>query len=210
MRIAVTDHFLNDLRDQSKSVQNKCHALLREIRGTSAAQFANSAQPGWRLHRLRSSPFVSVSVDMATRILCKVQGDEIQLHRLLRHDAYEQPHVNQNEQNRSTAAVVEGRIGPLDVFGALCALGVREADAIALRGASTEDALLDALSMVGASVRDLALSLYETSGLVLPRTRLRVLGADDELAAVLEASTAEWEVYLHPSQHFIADAPAGG
>jgi len=95
------------------------------------------------------------------------------------------------------------------VLPSLLALGVPEEKVAPLKNVRSEDDLLEALCELDESQRELALSLYETSGLVVPRTRYRLFQENDDLELALLGKQKEWDFYLHPSQKFVAELPSG-
>ena len=146
---------------------------------------------------------------MNFRLLAKVEGENLFLHRLVKHDAADSPHVNRNDSSPASSVLVESGFGPADVLPSLLALGVPQEMVAPLKNVRTEDELLDALCELDASHRELALSLYETSGLVIPRTRYRLFQEDGDLELALLGKQEEWDFYLHPSQKFVAELPSG-
>ena len=72
MKVQFTERFLEDYSRLPQSGQTKCRTLLRELAHAEAKTFASQPLPGWRLHKLRSSPFCSLSLDMNFRLLAKV------------------------------------------------------------------------------------------------------------------------------------------
>lgn len=61
MRIAITERFLDELVGLGPNLARKCRELIRELQNAGASELSTRALPGWRLHKLRNSPFVSVS-----------------------------------------------------------------------------------------------------------------------------------------------------
>lgn len=209
MKVQFTERFLEDYSRLPQSGQTKCRTLLKELAHTEAKVFASQPLPGWRLHKLRSSPFCSLSLDMNFRLLAKAEGENLFLHRLVKHDAADSPHVNRNDSSPVSSALAESGFGPADLLPSLLALGVPQELVAPLKGVRTEDELLEALGELDASPRELALALYETSGLVVPRTCYRLFQNDDDLELALRGSREEWNLYLHPSQKFVAELPSG-
>src|SRR5262249_11255923 len=89
----------------------------------------------------------------------------------------------------------------------LRAFGIADAEAKCFSTCATEDDLLNAAAAVPQATANLALTLYETSGLVIPRARFRVLQSDEDFTRILQAGGRAWETYLHPSQVFIVELP---
>jgi hypothetical protein len=127
---------------------------------------------------------------------------------VVKHDAADRADVNRNDRAQAIAQVTTGELLPGGVYDAVPSFGVAEAEAERFRACSTEDDLLHAATDVSAATANLALTLYETSGLVIPRARFRALHRDEDFARILEAGGADWETYLHPSQAFLVELPA--
>jgi hypothetical protein len=73
MDIATTEKFLDDLAELPASVSKKCRDVLKELHRATASDIMKGGIPGWRLHKLQSSPFRSISVDMQYRMLVKIE-----------------------------------------------------------------------------------------------------------------------------------------
>lgn len=167
---------------------------------TPARELPERAGNGWRLHRLRDSPFVSFSLDMNYRVLAKVDGDTVFVHRAVKHALADDPRVNRNATAPSPYGVTGAVLQPADLYGVLGALGVRQHDLAPFRAVQTQDDLVRVLSEVAPLVMELALDLYETTGVVSERARYTLYAPDHELQAALEGRFVEWSLYLHPSQ----------
>lgn len=165
------------------------------------------AAQGWRLHRLRESPFVSFSLDMNYRVLVKLDGETAYVHRAIKHDLADEPRITRNANAASGYGVATRTLQPADLHGVLAALDLPERDIAPFRTVQTEQELTDALATVAPLVMELALDLYETTGLVPERTRHMLYAPDQELQAALQGRLREWSVYLHPSQRFIVELP---
>src|SRR6266566_3433491 len=181
---------------------------MRELQRVEPAALRQRALPGWRLHDLRGSNMVSLSVDMNFRVLAQLDRGGLILHRVVKHDTADRADVNRNDQAESFAHMASGELQPGEVYDALRSFGVAEAEAKPFRGCSTEDDLLDAVADVSEATANFALTLYETSGLVIPRARFRVLHRDEDFERILDAGGGGWEIYLHPSQAFLVELPA--
>src|SRR5205823_3247564 len=70
-----------------------------------------------------------------------------------------------------------------------------------------ESDLLEALITIPETVAALALTLFETSGVVATRTRFQLYQSDSQLESALAGSSRDWEIYLHPSQQYIVELP---
>lgn len=208
MQLAFTERFLRDFQGLSSSLATKCRELISELQRIEPAALRQKALPGWRLHDLRGSNMVSLSVDMNFRALAQLDRGTLILHRVVKHDLADRADVNRNDRAEAIAQMTTGELLPSGVYDALRSFGVSTAEAERFRGCSTEDDLLDAVADVSAVTANLALTLYETSGLVIPQARFRVLHMDEDFARILEAGGGDWETYLHPSQAFIVELPA--
>ena len=148
MQIAITERFLRDFRDLSHSLGKKCHKLISELRGIEAGDLRQQALPGWRLHGLRGSNMVSLSVDMNYRVLAQLNSNIVILHRVVKHDLADRDEVNRNDRAEVVARMTTDSFLPSHVYGALLSFGVSQAEAELFRECSTEDDLLDAASNV--------------------------------------------------------------
>ena len=207
MEIAFTERFLRDFQSLSHSLGNKCRELISELQGIEPAMLRQKALPGWRLHDLRGSNMVSLSVDMNFRVLAQLDRGTLTLHRVVKHDLADRANVNRNDRAEAIAQMTADEFLPGDVYDALLSFGVAQVEAGRFRLCSTEDDLLNAAADVSEATANLALTLYETSGLIIPQARFRVLQKDDDLARILEVGGVDWEIYLHPSQAYLVELP---
>ena len=207
MEISVTERFLRDHEALKKTLKKKCLELMCELREIEPAALRKNSLPGWRLHKLKNSNMVSLSVDMNYRVLAQLKSSALLLHRVVKHKLADRPRVNQNDQRKPLARITADEFHPADVYSALLSFGVADVEAEYFRACSTEDDLLNAASDVSEPTANLALNLYETSQIVIPQARFRVLHKDQDFASILEAGGVEWEMYLHPSQSYIVDLP---
>jgi hypothetical protein len=207
MKVALTEQFLEDNSRLSAALERKCRELLSSLRKIEAGDLHEKARPGWRLHRLKSSPFVSLSLDMNYRLLCKIEGETVYLHRVVKHDLADMARVNRNDGSAPAYYLDGAQLKPANLHDALVALGVSPDTAAPFRGVGTEEELLDALQRTDEKTASTALVLYETSGVVIPRTKFTMLQHDKELEAILAGAQADWHVYLHPSQRYVAGLP---
>ena len=139
---------------------------------------------------------VSLSVDMNYRLLAQLTGSTLIFHRVVKHDLADRASINRNTQAEPVATISAAELCPGDIFDALLAFGIEKTQADEFRLCRTEDDLLEAAARVSQATADLALTLYETSGLVIPEARFRVLQKDDDLERLLEAGGTNWETYL--------------
>lgn len=188
-------------------LQRKCREMLTSLRTLDASNLREQVVAGWRLHKLKSSPFVSLSLDMNFRILVKSEGNTFYFHRVVKHDLADSRHINRNASAEAPFFLQGEQLAPSDLYNALSLLGLPAATASQFKGIQTEDELLTVLSEVPEQVSTLALSIYETSPLVIPRTRFTIIQHDRDLERALEARGSDWDIYLHPSQEFIAYQP---
>ena len=207
MEIAFTKRFLSDFQGLSHSLSNKCQELISELQVIEPAALRQKALPGWRLHNLRGSNMVSLSVDMNFRVLAQLDRRTLIFHRVVKHDLADRANVNRNDQAEAIAQMTTAEFLPGDIYDALLLFGVAQAEAEHFRECSTQDDLLNAAADVSEETANLALNLYETSGLVIPQARFRVLQKDDDFMRLLEAGGVEWEMYLHPSQAYLVELP---
>jgi hypothetical protein len=208
MLVALTEQFLDDVTGLPAGLEHKCLDLLSSLRKFDAKDLLQKAPPGWRLHKLKSSPFVSLSLDMSYRVLCKIEGDTVFACRAVKHDLADMPQVNRNANTTLTYRLGDAHLDVGNLYDAVTALGVPNTSAAPLRGIVSEDDLMDALQAMDAQTADLALALYEMSGIAIPRTKFTVVRTDPELEKVLSGASSDWEIYLHPSQNYLAKLPA--
>jgi hypothetical protein len=208
MEVAITERFWHDSRGLSNVLANKCEQLIAELKRAEVGSLRQKALPGWRLHALRGSNMLSLSLDMNFRVLAELRGGMLPLHRVVKHDTADRATVNRNTGADALAQVSSDALNLSDICEALLSFGVDETEAARFRGCSNEDELLNAAAAVSPRVAELALTLYETSGLVISKARFRLLHKDETLSRLLDAGGIDWELYLHPSQAFIVDLPA--
>lgn len=207
MKVAFTERFLRDFQESPGPLARKCRELIGELQRIEPSALRQQALPGWRLHRLSGSNMVSLSVDMNFRILAELERDTLILHRFVKHDSADRATLNRNDRAEAIAQMSMGELLPSGVYDALRSFGVSATEAERFRTSTTEDDLLNAAADVSTATANLALALYETSALVIPRARFRVLHKDEDFARILESGGSEWEMYLHPSQRFIVELP---
>jgi hypothetical protein len=208
LEIAITERFWHDSLGLSNPLANKCEQLIAELKRAEVVDFRKKALPGWRLHALRGSNMLSLSLDMNFRVLAEMREGTLLLHRVVKHDTADRAAVNRNTGADTLARVSSDALNPGDIYEALLSFGVPEAEAAPFRGCSNEDQLLEAASSASPRTRNLALTLYETSGLLISKARFRVLHRDETFARLLETGGIDCELYLHPSQAFIVDLPS--
>ena len=207
MDIAVTDRVLRDLQGLSRSLYKKCRELMNELYHVDSAMLRQRALPGWRLHNLRGSNMLSLSVDMNYRVLAQLHGNTLVLHRVVKHDLADRADVNRNDRAEAIVQFAANELRPDDIYDALLSFGVADTEAVHFRACSSENDLIDAATNVSDRTANLALTLYETSDLSIPEARFRVLQKDENIARLLETGGTAWELYLHPSQEFLVELP---
>jgi hypothetical protein len=207
MRVAVTERFFDDFMGLAPSLARKCRELIRQLARTEAASITTQAIPGWRLHKLRSSPFRSISVDMNYRMLVKLEGDVLFIHRVVKHDLADSEHVNRNDAAAPLCTIEDSKLRWDELADALRALGLSQEYFKPLRSVNTEDEFLDVLQTLPKLWADTALSLFEFSNVRILRAKYRLLLDDAELLQILQGDTSVWELYLHPSQRHIVNLP---
>lgn len=207
MEVRLSKDFIDDLKGLRGNLQQKCWDLLAELQKSDVKTIRETTTPGWRLHQLKSSPFTSLSVDMNYRMLCKQEEQSFQVFRVVKHDLADSEHVNKNDSLATPYVLAEGEIEAKDVFGALLALGLPEEQIKPLKDVKNDEAFLDALQHVDQDVQSFALAIYETTGIVVPRSMHTVFDMDMDFIAMLQAQMADWELYLHSSQRYIVELP---
>lgn len=160
---------------------------------------------------------VTLSLDMNFRVLAELDSNKLTLHRVVKHDLADRAEINRNDQAESIAQTTTDTLHASDVYDALLLFGVSQAEAEYFRECSTEDELVNAAeNLVNAAAEnsdlsektaEFALTLYETSGLVIPQAQFRFLQKDDDLARIVETGGVDWEMYLHISQSHIVELP---
>ena len=208
MEVRHTEQLLADLSKLSSSLQKKCWRMLSAIQKGDAGILRDRTVPGWRPHRLKSSPFISLSVDMNYRLLCKRDGDIFYAFRVVKHDLADSPHINRNEGADAPYALDDTTIRARDVFAALVSMGLPAESVAPFRGIDDEEGFIQALDQVPPAIQTYAFAIYETSGVVLPRSKYTIFDAGSTFEDVLRAGMQEWQIYLHPSQRYIVELPA--
>ena len=207
MEVSLSEDFLSDLSGLSPGLESKCRAILRTARKQDARTLKTESSPGWRIHRLRSSPFVSISVDMQYRILCTIEGERLRVFRVVKHDLADASRVNRNDHLEVPYDIADDKIQAKDVFNALTGLGIAEDQVDAFRGVTDEDEFISALEAVDTDLQSLALSLYEITGLTIPRSKYVVFNDRKGFGNALRGDMGQWELYLHPSQRYVVEFP---
>jgi len=207
MEIKITERFLEDLTDLPESVSKKCRDLIKELRRTVGSEIVKGSLPGWRLHKLQSSPFRSISVDMQYRMLVKIERDTVFAHRVVKHALADSPHVNRNDSAIPLCGVDPAVLKFGEVADALAELGMPEPFGRGLKAVETEDQMLDGLAMIPAEWAKTALDLYELADIVIPKARYTSISADADFETALAKGSSYWQWYLHPSQSHIVELP---
>lgn len=207
MKIAITEQFLDDLTNLQSGLTRKCKQFLRLLQDMESGNLHKDLQPGWRFHKLQSSPFASFSLDMNYRILAKLEGETAFMHRIVKHDLADQARINRNDNRSSTFGVQKTKLEIPDIYNALSSLGLSEERITCFKKIRSEDDLLSALGQADEKTAEFALGLYETSEMVIPRTKYTFLQKDSEFELSLSGNQSIWELYLHPSQKYIASLP---
>ena len=207
MEVSLSEDFLSDLSSLSSGLEGKCRTILRTAQKQGARTMRTEATPGWRVHRLKSSPFVSISVDMNYRMLCTIEGERFRAFRVVKHDLADAAHVNRNASLEVPYDIADDKIQAKHVFDALVALGLAEDQVDAFRGVTDEDEFISALEAVDTDIQSLALSLYEITGLTIPRSKYTVFDDSKDFEAALRGDMDQWELYLHPSQRYVVELP---
>ncbi len=203
----LSEQFLTDLSGLKPSLNRKCRNQLSEIDKMNAKALRTQATSGWRLHKLKSSPFVSLSVDMNFRMLCTIEGEKLRVSRVVKHDLADSTHINRNDDIDTPYVLDDIQIQPRDVFNSLIALGLPKDYVQPFEGVTNEDDLMDTLYQVDPHLQTCALSIYEIEGTVIPRSKYTVFDTNKDFEEALQMSMDEWELYLHPSQQYIVELP---
>ena len=207
MEVRLSEEFLADLSTLRSNLQQKCWSILATVHREDAKTIRGQTTPGWRLHQLESSPFTSISVDMNYRMLCKLEGQDFRACRVVKHDLADSAHINRKDSIDTPYVLDDTKIEAKDVFDSLTSMGIPEEYVRPFKGVTDEDGFIDALDQVDQYLQTYALALYETTGMIVPRSRYTFFGMDKSFEAVLQAGMEEWELYLHPSQRYIVELP---
>ena len=207
MKVSISEDFLSDLSGLSSGLEGKCRSILRTARRQDARTMRLEATPGWRLHPLKSSSFFSISVDMNYRILFTIEGERFCAFRVVKHESADAAHINRNDGLEIPYDVADDKIQAQHVFDALVALGIPQDQVGAFRGVTDEDEFITALEAVDTDIQNLALSLYEITGLTIPRSKFTIFDDSKDFEAALRGDTDQWEIYLHPSQRYVVELP---
>ena len=207
MEIILSEQFLTDLSGLKSSLYRKCRGQLSEISKMDAKALRTQTTSGWRLHKLKSSPFVSLSVDMNFRMLCKIEGEKVYVFRVVKHDLADSAHINRNDGIDTPYVLNDVQIQPREVFNSLVALGFPKDYVRPFEEVTNDDEFLYALDQVDQRLQTYAFSVYETAGTVIPRSKYIVFDTNKDFETALRMSMDEWELYLHPSQQYIVEFP---
>ena len=207
MEVRLSEELISDLSRLSSSLRQRCWNILIDIERGDAKSIRSERSPGWRLHKLESSPFTSISVDMNYRMLCKLEGQNFRAFRVVKHDLADEEHINRNDGIDTPYVLDHTRIEAKDVYDSLVSMGLSEEYVRPFRGITDEEEFEDALGQVDQYLQTYALGLYETTGLVIPRSRHTLFDTSNGFEAALQGSVELWELYLHPSQQYIVELP---
>ena len=118
-------------------------------------------------------------------------------------------HINRNASLEVPYDISDDKIQAEHVFDALVALGLPQDQVDAFRGVTDEDGFIDALYSVDTGIQSFALSLYETAGMTIPRSKYTVFDGSNEFEEALRGDMEQWELYLHPSQRYLYQCQDG-
>jgi hypothetical protein len=194
MKVLLTDKLLEDIGSPPKALASKAQRLAIEFTRLSRRDMQDKLTAGWRVHKPKSSPFVSLSLDMNYRLLCRIDGETIALHRIVKHDLADSARVNREDSRDACFTVDSTPLRIADLYGCLKAIGLREDDISPLSGIRTEDDFLSAAQRVPPAVADLALNLIETDRFVYVRTKYCVLNKDDSFEKALLSEMSAWGI----------------
>lgn len=207
MRVQLTDRFIADLNGLSKGLASKAQKLAVDLTRISNRDLSNHLTAGWRLHQLKNSPFVSLSLDMNYRILCKIKGDVITFYRAVKHDLADSPRINNDDSRCANIGVESSKIEIKDLHQSLSALGLPDEDITPFSNIHSEEDFLRSIVEAPKHVADFALGLLEVNSFIYSPTKYRVINGDEDFELALLDDSSAWEIYLHPSQEFIVDYP---
>jgi hypothetical protein len=205
--VAMTQQFLEDLLKLPKHLAKKCIGLTDMLSSTDTASVSNLS-PGWRLHGLRNSPFLSLSLDMNFRVLLRRESDgRLILHRALKHDdAYREETLTSGIESTSFE-LRQIRINPSDLYSTLIAVGIPPQDIAPLQSVQDEDDLIEAITLLREDIGLLAIELYEHELIAYQKTKYVVYSGEQEVLSVLQKPLDDWMLYLHPSQRYVVELP---
>ena len=207
MEVRLSEEFVSDLLGLRSNLQQKCRNILTTIRRGDAKSIRSGSAAGWRLHQLKSSPFISISVDMNYRILCKLEGQDFRACRVVKHDLADATRINRNDSVDTPYVLDDTKIEAKDVYDSLVSMGLPEEYAKPFMGVTNEKEFEDVLGQVDQHLQTYALGLYETSGIIVPRSKYTLFDTNKDFEDVLKGSMEQWEFYLHPSQQYIVELP---
>lgn len=203
MNVSLSESFLEDFASLPSGLAMKCRVILRQLRAGNLGD----AVPGWRLHKLRSTRYHSISLDMNFRMLVEIGQDVLIIHRAVKHDLADSDRVNRQVPSSSVYDVTTSLLPISAIYSTAQDFGISSEQIEPLRGCETEDDLIDALLNVPTSIAEFVLSLYEISQLQIPRAKFVSLGSDDELELAASIGGESWDIYLHPSQEYLVRLP---
>ena len=207
MEVRLSEEFISDLLRMSSNLQQKCWNQLTTIRRRDAKQVRSESAPGWRMHQLKSSPFISISVDMNYRILCKLEEQDFLACRVVKHDSADEEHINRNDSIDTPYVLDNTRIEAKDVYGTLVSMGLSEDYVRPFRGVTSEEDFIEILGQVDQYLQTYALGLYETTGTIIPRSKYTLFDTSSSFETALQGNMNQWELYLHHSQQYIVELP---
>ena len=140
-------------------------------------------------------------------MLCTIEGERFRAFRVVKHDLADAAHINRNASLEVPYDIADDKIQAKHVFDALVALGLAEDQVDAFRGVTDEDEFISALEAVDTDIQSLALTLYEITGLTIPRSKYTVFDDSKDFEAALRGDMDQWELYLHPSQRYVVELP---
>jgi len=207
MKVALAETFLDDLTELPVGIKHKALELLSALRKIEPKNLRDQVLPGWRLHKLQSSPFISLSLDMNYRVLAKIESETVYLYRAVKHSLADSPKVNRNDSLETPYSIIKDEIKPSDIYDILGLSGFLREKIQVFKDVQTEDELLEILGTLDSNIADYVLSIYETAGLVIPRTKITFFQSNPELDLFFDKSQYDWDLYLHPSQKYLAELP---
>jgi hypothetical protein len=173
MDLLITKRFLEDLTALPPSLQHKCTQLIKEIQALELRDLRTRPIPGWRVHTLQDSPFLSFSPTMNYRVYAQLKpGNRMVLHWVKKHDKADKPEVTRNAGSDELAAISDEPLEFDAVYHALLALGLDEKRSGIFKACQTEDDFLEAVATAPPDVADVAWSILGLRHLEVPRVTL--------------------------------------
>jgi hypothetical protein len=128
MKVLLTDKLLEDIGSLPKALAGKAQRVAVQFTRLSRQDMQDKLTAGWRIHKLKSSPFMSFSLDMNYRLLCRIDGETIALHRIVKHDRADNPQVNREDSRDACLTLNSSQLRIPDLYACLQAIGLRDGE----------------------------------------------------------------------------------